>query len=100
LNLHPLYALGLLAAGWFGFALRRTSIGGMVAGLVSFQGVLAMGALAVFASGRKEAGAGAVFLWVIAVVAFAFLVVALTLALRQYYSHRSVKWIVNEEVKR
>jgi hypothetical protein len=85
--------------GWFGFALRRSSIGGIVAGLVTFEGLLAIAALAVFLDRKREVGSGAILLWVIFFGAFVFLIGAAALGLRQYYAYRSVRWAENEEIK-
>jgi Kef-type K+ transport system membrane component KefB len=99
MNIHPIFAVGILLVGWFGFALRRSSLGGIVAGLVAFEGLLAVAALAVFIGQDREISAGPVLLWVFFFGVVVFLISAMALGLRQYYAYRSVRWAENEEIK-
>lgn len=95
--IHPVAALPLLLVGWIGFSMRRSALGGAVALLVAWQGLLAMGAIFVFH--RESSVEGAVLLWVFSFCAGVSLLVLLALALRQYYGTKNMKWDENERIR-
>lgn len=97
MSIHLAYAAGILLVGWFGFAFRRSSLGGLVSGLVVFEGLLAVAALAVFIGGKKSMEAGPVLLWTIFFGGVIFLLSCAAIGLRQYFVRRSVKWNESEE---
>lgn len=94
---HVAYALPLLAIGWAGLHMRKSVVGGVVAFLVAWQGVLALAAIAVFQRGKPAEGA--VLLWVLVVGATLALGSLLVLGLRRYYADRDVRWRRNEEIR-
>ncbi|MBC7387292.1 MAG: hypothetical protein H7301_14160 [Cryobacterium sp.] len=95
--LHPAWALPLLLVGWLGFSMRKTALGGVVAILIAWQGLLATAALFVFH--RENPSEGAVLLWFMGFAATASLLILFTLALRQYYGKKNMRWAENEEIK-
>lgn len=95
--IHPLMALPLLLIGWIGLSMRRTALGGAVALLVVWQGLLGIGALFVFH--RESPAEGAVLLWLFSFCAGVSLLVLLALALRQYYGTKNMKWDENERIR-
>jgi heme/copper-type cytochrome/quinol oxidase subunit 2 len=95
--IHAAMALPLILVGWFGFAMRRTAIGGVISLLVAWQGLLAFGALIVFQ--REKAEEGALLLWTFTAFSVVILITVLGLALRQYYALKNVKWEENERIR-
>ncbi|MBS1963343.1 MAG: hypothetical protein JST04_14100 [Bdellovibrionales bacterium] len=96
-GIHVAYALPLLVIGWTGLHMRKSVIGGTVAFLVAWQGVLALAAISVFQ--RAKPAEGAVLLWVLVFGAAIALASLLVLGLRRYYSDRDVRWRRNEEIR-
>jgi NADH:ubiquinone oxidoreductase subunit K len=92
-----LFAVPLLVVGWTGLHLRKSVIGGAVAILIVWQGVLALAALSVFQ--RSNAVEGAVLLWFFIFGALVSVVTVLVIGLRRYYSDRDVRWRRNEELR-
>ena len=97
IGIHVGYAIPLLIIGWIGLHLRKSVIGGAIAILLVWQGVLAFAALAVFQ--REKPAEGAVLLWFLVFGSFISLGSILVLGLRRYYADRDVNWQSNEEIR-
>ncbi len=95
--IHPIFALPILLVGWLGFHRRRTVMGGLTSFLIATQGLLAIAALSVFQ--KAELQEGVVFLWLILMMVCPAFIAILVLALRQYYTNRTVEWDKNEEIR-
>lgn len=94
---HLVFALPLLVVGWIGVHMRKSVLGGAVALLIAWQGILALAALAVFQ--RANPAEGAVLLWIMVFGAIVSLISVLVLGLRRYYADRAVDWNRNEEIR-
>jgi hypothetical protein len=77
--------------------MRKSAIGGAVALLIVWQGVLAIAALSVFQ--RPNPAEGAVLVWVLVFGSLISLASILVLGLRRYYADRDVEWRRNEEIR-
>lgn len=96
-GVHLACAIPLLVVGWIGVHLRKSALGGAVAVLIAWQGVLALVALGVFQ--RPKPAEGAVLLWVLVFGSLVSLITILALGLRRYYADRDVDWRRNEEIR-
>ena len=96
-DIHVAYAIPLLVVGWIGLHLRKSVLGGAVAILIAWQGLLALAALSVFQ--RAEPAEGAVLLWIVVFGSLFSLIAVLVLGLRRYYADRDVNWKRNEEIR-
>ena len=97
IGIHVVYAIPLLVIGWIGLHMRKSVIGGAIAILFLWQGVLALAALAVFQ--REKPAEGAVLLWFLVFGSLISLVSILVLGLRRYYADQDVNWRRNEEIR-
>jgi hypothetical protein len=95
--LHVAYAIPLLVMGWIGIHMKNSAIGGAVAILIAWQGILALAALSVFR--RANPAEGAVLLWWLVFGSVLSLGSILVLGLRRYYADRDVSWRKNEEIR-
>lgn len=95
--IHVAMAIPLLMAGWIGFSMRKSVLGGATAVMVVWQGLLTFAALAVFQRDKPEEGA--LLLWFFAFGGLIALGTILVLGLRQYYSRRNVRWNDNREIR-
>lgn len=91
------FGIPLLVIGWVGIHFRKTALGGGVAILIAWQGLVALGAMAVFQ--REKPSEGAVFLWLLVLLALISVITILVLGLRRYYANRDVDWRRNEEIR-
>lgn len=96
-GVYSAYAIPLIVIGWIGLHLRKSVLGGTVAILIVWQGVLALAALSVFQ--REKPAEGAVLLWVFVFGSLISLIGILVLGLRRYYADRDVNWNRNEEIR-
>ena len=97
IGIHAIYAIPFLVVGWIGLHLRKSVIGGAVALLIVWQGVLALAALIVFQRAKPEEGE--ILLWVFVFGSLLTLVSVLALGLRRYYADQDVNWDRNEEIR-
>lgn len=94
---HLVFAIPLLVIGWIGVHMRKSVVGGAVALLITWQGLLALATLAVFQRAPLEEGA--ILLWILVFGGLISIVSILVLGLRRYYADRSVDWDRNEEIR-
>jgi NADH:ubiquinone oxidoreductase subunit K len=87
----------LLVIGWIGIHFRKTAMGGGVSILIAWQGLVAFAAMAVFQ--KEKAAEGAIFLWLLVLLAMISIITVLSLGLRRYYASRDVDWRRNEEIR-
>ncbi len=97
MTLELYFAVPLLIIGWIGIHFRKTALGGGVSILIAWQGLMALGAVAVFQ--RERPAEGAIFIWLMAFLSLISVVTVLVLGLRRYYANRAVDWRSDEEIR-